>query len=124
MHISLKEKQSIISLQELNESTTGDAVYALAKAMDKLTIFGVTKPVNQKTYRYGLNSFETDHRWHKEVMRLKKQYQIVKPGNEQGRDKEVITLIPGRSQRRSYMHVGSGGGEHFVQALYTPSFTL
>jgi hypothetical protein len=61
--------------------------------MDKLTIFGVTKPVNQKTYQYGLNSFETDHRWHKEVMRLKKQYRMVKPGNEQGRHKIPAQIL-------------------------------
>jgi hypothetical protein len=38
MHISLKEEQSIISLQELNESTTGDAVYALAKRPCRLLV--------------------------------------------------------------------------------------
>ena len=38
MHISLKEEQSIISLQELNESRTGDAVYALAKRPCRLLV--------------------------------------------------------------------------------------
>ena len=38
MHISLKEEQGIISLQELNESRTGDVVYALAKRPCRLLV--------------------------------------------------------------------------------------